>query len=281
MLTNTTGVENTAVGADALKMNTTGANNVAMGYQALDANTTANYNAAYGVNSLTSNTTGERNCAFGSASAENNVTGSYVTAVGQGALYSSTASNLTAFGFNAGYNNTTGSGNVFIGARSGTSTGAGGAITGANGVFVLGDDNISTLYCNTTSITSSDERDKTDVERFNHGLSWINKLKPVTYRWDKRSWYLDQEDPNATIDQGRPDGSKKDSQLHIGFLAQEHLEVEKEHGYGDTKENMLITDLSPDGMRYGLMYERLVPVLVNAVKELSAEVEQLKSQLNN
>ena len=51
---------------------------------------------------------------------------------------------------------------------------------------------------------------------------------------------------------------------------------------------MLITDLSPDGMRYGLMYERLVPVLVNAVKELSAkndalaaEVEQLKSQLNN
>ena len=46
--------------------------------------------------------------------------------------------------------------------------------------------------------------------------------------------------------------------------------------------------LSPDGMRYGLMYERLVPVLVNAVKELSAkndalaaEVEQLKSQLNN
>ena len=39
---------------------------------------------------------------------------------------------------------------------------------------------------------------------------------------------------------------------------------------------------------YGIKYERLVPVLVNAIKELSAkndvlasEIEQLKSQLNN
>ena len=44
---------------------------------------------------------------------------------------------------------------------------------------------------------------------------------------------------------------------------------------------MLVVDLTPDGMSYGMKYERLVPVLVNAIKELSAEVEQLKSQLNN
>ena len=51
---------------------------------------------------------------------------------------------------------------------------------------------------------------------------------------------------------------------------------------------MLITDLSEDGNHFSMKYERLVPVLVNAIKELSAkndalavEVEQLKSQLNN
>ena len=32
---------------------------------------------------------------------------------------------------------------------------------------------------------------------------------------------------------------------------------------------------------YGMQYAKLVPILINAVKELSAEVEQLKSQLNN
>ena len=32
---------------------------------------------------------------------------------------------------------------------------------------------------------------------------------------------------------------------------------------------------------YGYKYERLVPVLVNAIKELSAEIEQLKAQINN
>ena len=59
------------------------------------------------------------------------------------------------------------------------------------------------------------------------------------------------------------------------------LAVEKANGYGDSKDNMLICNLTEDEMRYGLKYERLVPVLVNAIKELSAEVEQLKSQLNN
>ena len=101
-------------------------------------------------------------------------------------------------------------------------------------------------------------------------MSWINKLSPVTYRWDKRSWYA--KDLSVT-----PDGSKKRNQLHIGFLAQEHLEVEKEHGFGDGKENMLVTDLTEDGNRYGMKYERLVPVLVNAIKDLSAKVEELES----
>ena len=51
---------------------------------------------------------------------------------------------------------------------------------------------------------------------------------------------------------------------------------------------MLISHLSSDGSQYSMKYERLVPVLVNAIKELSAkndalaaEVASLKSQINN
>ena len=69
--------------------------------------------------------------------------------------------------------------------------------------------------------------------------------------------------------------------MHIGFLAQEALEIEKANGYGSSKDDMLIVNLNEDDTAYGMKYERLVPVLVNAIKELSAEVEQLKSQLNN
>ena len=48
---------------------------------------------------------------------------------------------------------------------------------------------ITDIYCADTSISSSDQRDKTDITDFTHGLDWINKLTPVTYRWDKRAWY--------------------------------------------------------------------------------------------
>jgi hypothetical protein len=84
----------------------------------------------------------------------------------------------------------------------------------------------------------------------------------------------------SKYEDGIPDGSKKEDQLNIGLLAQEELEVEKEHGFANNRNDTLITTENSDG-NYGMSYERLVPVLVNAVKELSAEVEQLKSQINN
>ena len=71
-------------------------------------------------------------------------------------------------------------------------------------------------------------------------------------------------------------GTERD-RLHIGFLAQEALEVEKANGFGDTKDNMLVCNLTEDGMSYGMKYERLVPVLVNAIKELSAKVAALEA----
>ena len=100
-------------------------------------------------------------------------------------------------------------------------------------------------------------------------------MRPVTYRWDRRTWYGTDEEPYGT-----PDGSKKRARLHVGFLAQEALEVEKANGYGTSNDDSLILNLTEDGMSYGMKYERLVPVLVNAVKELSAENTALKARLD-
>ena len=55
----------------------------------------------------------------------------------------------------------------------------------------------------------------------------------------------------------------------------EFIEVEKKFGYGDSKDNMLIANQDEDEAdpSYGIKYERLVPVLVNAIKELSTRLD--------
>ena len=105
-------------------------------------------------------------------------------------------------------------------------------------------------------------------------LNWIKDLRPVTYKWDRRTWYGTEEEPYGT-----PDGSKKKSKTHIGFLAQEVLEIEKANGFADNRDNMLTCNLTEDGQRYGMKYERLVPILVNAVQELSAKNDALEARI--
>ena len=73
-----------------------------------------------------------------------------------------------------------------------------------------------------------------------------------------------------------PDGSKKEKKLHLGFIAQEELEIEKEHGFANDKNDMLLVNENDDG-NYGMHYDRLVPILVNAIKELSAKVTALEA----
>jgi len=276
---NTTGDSNTAIGTFALDAATTANNNTAVGYGALTANTTAQNNTAIGHNCLDANETGDDLVGVGQAVLSANTTGSRNTGVGRQALTANTTGeNNTAVGQAAAMDVTTGDNNCCLGNDAGRTSSPSGSITTGSNNFVLGNNSVANLYCADTSISSSDARDKTDVEDFKYGLSWITALRPVTYRWDRRTWYADDENPK-----GIPDGSKKRDRIHIGFLAQEAIEVEKKFGYGDKKDNMLIANQDEDenDPSYGMKYERLVPVLVNAIKELSAKVEELESKLNN
>jgi len=46
------------------------------------------------------------------------------------------------------------------------------------------------------------------------------------------------------------------------------------------KKDMLVVNLNADDTAYGLKYERLVPVLVNAIKELVAKNTNLESRIS-
>src|SRR5439155_527812 len=119
-LLNNTGVNNTAIGFEALFSNTTGGGNTATGSDALYSNTTGDSNTATGATALLSNTTGRQNTANGHTALHTNTTGNYNTASGQGSLLSNTTGrNNTADGQNALHNNTTGSFNMALGENAG------------------------------------------------------------------------------------------------------------------------------------------------------------------
>ena len=250
-----TETHNTSIGYYAMNgANGGGEQNTALGsYVLSNASQSGDYNVGAGYRALYSCTSGYSNKAFG-----------------WGALYSVTEGfRNVGVGHQAGYEITTGDNNICIGYDSGRSSSPSGAITTANNTICLGDDNIANLFCADTSISSSDKRDKTDIKNFTAGLSFIEKMQPVTYKWDKRSWY--NKDLSVT-----PDGSKKATETNVGFLAQDIETLEKEIGFANDKKDMLFVNLSEDDKRYGMKYERLVTVLVNAVKELSAKVKALE-----
>ncbi len=148
-------------------------------------------------------------------------------------------------------------------------------------VSIINSINISAFYCADDSIDTSDRRDKTNITDFNGGLDWINKMNPVTYQWDRRSWYVDEEATAEDILAVKPDGSLAKPKVSVGLIAQDVLEIEKEHGFGSDNDNSLLVDLTEDETRYGINYTNIVPMLINAVQELSAELNELKDKVEN
>ena len=234
----TSGSNNTAVGTQASNNLTTGTNNTMVGMYSGLAATTASHNAGVGYMALYSLTTGVDNIA-----------------VGKG----------------AGDQITSGDNNLMFGMDSGRSNSPTNLIDDEDNLICMGNNSHSYFGCKVSLTATSDERDKTDITDFTKGLDIINSLRPVTYKWDMRSNYSD--DLSVT-----PDGSKKDSKINIGLIAQEVHAVEKANGYGTDNDDSLFVHLSKNGQQYGITYERLVPVLINAVKELSAKVTALEGK---
>lgn len=263
---NTTGSENTAVGSNALTSNTTGVRNCAVGYQSLGSNSASN-NTAVGSFSLTANTTGTNNTATGYLALSYCQTGSQNSAFGNLCLLYATSNNNSAFGnfalaslttgnnntslgYYAGYDVISGSNNTCLGSSAQPSSGS------VSNEITLGNSSVSTLRCATTTITSlSDARDKKNIVDLAAGLAFVNGLRPVAFDW-------------ATRDEAKVDIPD------TGFLAQDLQQVQAQLGVTIPG---LVYDSNPEKLEAG--YSKLLPVLVKAIQELSAEVQALKAQI--
>jgi hypothetical protein len=293
----TTGDYNTAVGGYALLLNTTGENNSAFGYNALSANISGNYNTGIGRYSLFSNTVGHRNTALGRSSLVTNTTGSdnvsvgelslasnvsgdNNVAVGKSALGNNTASNNTAVGMEALYANTSGANNTAVGYNALASTnyynttglGYQSAVTG-NDQVQLGDSS-TTTYVYGTVQNRSDERDKADIQDTQLGLDFINKLRPVEYKWDMREDYRQNDEKLEDLVH---DGTHKRNRKHQGFIAQEVKQVIDETGIDFAGYQDHSVSGGEDVLSLG--YDEFIAPMVKAIQTLSEQNDAKDQQI--
>jgi hypothetical protein len=117
-----------------------------------------------------------------------------------------------------------------------------GAPDGGSGVLV-----VETSVSAPTYTTTSSKRFKKKIKNFKNGLETVCKLRPVTFDW-----------------------KNKDLKNDIGLIAEEVNEILPN-----------FVGLDGEGQIVGIDYGKLGPVLIQAVKELSVEIQRLKKKMKN
>ena len=146
---------------------------------------------------------------------------------------------------------TTGENNLLLGYNAGRGSISPFGVTTESNRVVVGDNAITNAYIKVAFTATSDERDKTDIQDITTGLDFVNKLKPKSF-WFRKERGSDE----------------KAGQQRYGFIAQDILALEGNNP-------VIIDNEQEDHLKY--KGEHLVPILVNAIKELSAKVKALEA----
>jgi hypothetical protein len=117
----------------------------------------------------------------------------------------------------------------------------------------IGSTSVTDAFIQVAWTVVSDARDKTNFSPVPHGLDFVTALKPTAFQFK-----LDRE------------SSQPNGRVRYGFKAQDILELEGENG-------IIINSENPEKLYYN--GESLIPVLVNAIKELSAKNTALEARL--
>ena len=224
--------------------------NVLFGGGALAAATAgAVNNTAFGQGALNANTTGENNTALGNFALQLNEDGVSNVAIAFALESNVSGSDNVGIGWGA-LPSADADNNIAIGSNSG-----GDAVhivaSGESNRIVMGNNSHTNAYIKIAWTVTSDARDKIVHGCVPHGLDFVAGLYPVKYQ------FRTARGESTVV--GR---------VKYGFLAQEIRALED--------VGVVIDDEDPDNLKYN--ESSLVPILVNAIKELKTRVEALEAQ---
>jgi len=149
-------------------------------------------------------------------------------------------------------------------------------LTAHGGYTTLGKgaDDIRTSHGSTAWSTVSDERYKKDIEDAKAGLSFINALRPRTFKY-KKLGELPETFRAYEADPIKGEEVFKNTNTNYGFIAQEVKQVIDADS--DLKDGFGLWDERGDGSQE-IAETALIPMLVKAIQELSAKNDALETE---
>ena len=121
------------------------------------------------------------------------------------------------------------------------------------------------IYATNGSINTSDKNEKNTIVDSDLGLSFVNKLKPVSYKFNGKTrthYGLIAQDIETTLS----DISKSSTDF-AGLLKRQY------------KRCLYTRNFRTPKTEYGLRYTEFIAPLIKAIQELSTEVETLKTKV--
>jgi hypothetical protein len=135
------------------------------------------------------------------------------------------------------------------------------------------------LYAVNSTINTSDYRIKKDIQNSALGLDFINRLRPVSYKYkvgnktpirDNNGAYVKDEDGNVLYEE------RAGIRTHWGLIAQEVKEAVDASGVEDFA-GWVKDDMSdPDSMQ-SLAYDQFISPIIKALQEISTRLDALEA----
>lgn len=179
-----------------------------------------------------------------------------------GCAYADSSRN-TSIGHHAGWKMVDGTDGATV--ADSTCLGANSSVSGSHQVQLGA--STTTPYAYGALQIRSDRRDKTDIRDSELGLEFIEKLRPVDFKWNIREDYEDFDNSSE---------EHKRNRYHHGFIAQEVKSIldELNIDFGGYQDHTINGGCDVQSIGY----DEFIAPMVKAIQELSARVKELENK---